>query len=647
MANEKKPSIYYDRSTIGSQDELDEYGVWVKLEPQDLGENSDQDDFSLSDLGNFSDFSSEETTPGDLSFEDFNDSTGIEDAGFDDVEAVRKDMQSPLPPHAAPRETARPGTPAEPTAGTTDLSTQLLMKIADELSSIKNELSGLKGELSVIRSERPGQGGDEAEGAGFFAEEDDDKIALTGDELNNIIHTADFTEETGADAGENLNDDYISLDNEPGETVDASGVGAENSGEEILRDGLGRPLNRASENSGVIPPEEPVPAGVVETEDFPGEILYDGLGRPLNRASESSGVIPPEEPVSAGAVETEDFPGEILYDGLGRPLNHASAESEEATLELKDSDVLKTLRQNGVEPMTPPPDDTSYLEEDPLAGDQIDLSDAIIDEPDLSEGIKETPLEEPTPDTLSLIDLDEMSDADMPKVNDNLFEEVSFEDIIGGDKSSEAAAVETAPSDSDFTEVSFDEPFSTAEEDETPLEIPEGDLSFEMLNEDAKLPIQGNVQDNVITDDSFESISLDDNGEEPITAEVDADLEQTLPDGMKIELELPPLDFPDIEIDKIFNEPEPDDKNFDGPGAADTADAGDLTENSSEDFSIEIPTQPGPDMEVPFAIKGELKNVLVYLDKLLESLPEEKIEEFAKSEYFDTYKKLFEELGIS
>jgi hypothetical protein len=37
---------------------------------------------------------------------------------------------------------------------------------------------------------------------------------------------------------------------------------------------------------------------------------------------------------------------------------------------------------------------------------------------------------------------------------------------------------------------------------------------------------------------------------------------------------------------------------------------------------------------------------LVYLDQLLEALPEEKINEFAKSEYFETYKKLFEEFGL-
>ena len=35
------------------------------------------------------------------------------------------------------------------------------------------------------------------------------------------------------------------------------------------------------------------------------------------------------------------------------------------------------------------------------------------------------------------------------------------------------------------------------------------------------------------------------------------------------------------------------------------------------------------------------------MDQLLENLPEEKIAEFAQSEQFDTYKKLFKELGLA
>ena len=35
------------------------------------------------------------------------------------------------------------------------------------------------------------------------------------------------------------------------------------------------------------------------------------------------------------------------------------------------------------------------------------------------------------------------------------------------------------------------------------------------------------------------------------------------------------------------------------------------------------------------------------MDQLLESLPEDKMKEFAESEYFEMYNKLFSELGIS
>ena len=46
-------------------------------------------------------------------------------------------------------------------------------------------------------------------------------------------------------------------------------------------------------------------------------------------------------------------------------------------------------------------------------------------------------------------------------------------------------------------------------------------------------------------------------------------------------------------------------------------------------------------------LKQDIKSVLLYMDQLLENLPEEKIVEFAKSDEFVTYKKLFNELGLS
>lgn len=49
---------------------------------------------------------------------------------------------------------------------------------------------------------------------------------------------------------------------------------------------------------------------------------------------------------------------------------------------------------------------------------------------------------------------------------------------------------------------------------------------------------------------------------------------------------------------------------------------------------------------LPENLKQEIRSVLSYMDQLLESLPEEKIQEFAKSEHFEVYKRLFEELGL-
>jgi hypothetical protein len=47
----------------------------------------------------------------------------------------------------------------------------------------------------------------------------------------------------------------------------------------------------------------------------------------------------------------------------------------------------------------------------------------------------------------------------------------------------------------------------------------------------------------------------------------------------------------------------------------------------------------------PFQLDN-IKSVLLYMDKLLEDLPEAKITEFANSDFFKTYKNLFKELGL-
>lgn len=78
------------------------------------------------------------------------------------------------------------------------------------------------------------------------------------------------------------------------------------------------------------------------------------------------------------------------------------------------------------------------------------------------------------------------------------------------------------------------------------------------------------------------------------------------------------------------------------------------TENGTEESNSDASSSPvtdsdasDTDSEIPSSLKNEIKSVLLYMDQLLENLPEEKIVEFAQSEQFNTYKKLFSELGLS
>jgi hypothetical protein len=68
------------------------------------------------------------------------------------------------------------------------------------------------------------------------------------------------------------------------------------------------------------------------------------------------------------------------------------------------------------------------------------------------------------------------------------------------------------------------------------------------------------------------------------------------------------------------------------------------------DLALDKPTETTSAASVdtlPEDLKKDVKSVLEYMDNLLESLPDEKIKEFAKSEHFEVYKKLFTELGLA
>jgi len=668
MAGKKDPSIYDDRSSLGSSDELDEYGVWVKSESQDLSstlpeleELPDITDADNSDLPDFSDFSASEAgisgssellsgddfdmpdldtsdlpddnfsipepeisvlpnddldipeldtsdLPGgdfgmpepeisvlpddnfsmpEPAISGFPESSSQENISYDDDDDIigqngplvgpdlefvelADDSQLPASPasefletdnavSAAPKKESfaevsmddfmdtgsgsapksidfgnldarLPEIESSPSGrgsnqGGIDLSNQLLMKIADELSSIKKELSSLKQEFSVVRGEVKEAKAEtpESKGGGFFDEEEDEKIALTGDELDNILQTANFTEESGSDEG--LNDDLsIGEISAPAEEAAETSSATEASSDTMLSD----KEDIISESGEELIVEDQFPEEIV-SEEIPSEDLSIG-----ETAVFDSGDI------SFDDADIAELDGALKVEDEIKDAVDSFDSSLDIDADLPDFDDispdLNNLREMGVMPVTSPPEDTSYLEADPLASTPIledqnelmDFSGAAIDEPDLSLHITENPVSEPELDDIS-IDIEDMEQPVIPE----------------------------GPSPEDFV-------FETEET----MEIPADRERIEEFVEE--------------------------------------------PAGFGTEVSIAEVSEPVISEPKV-NKP------------------GLYTEDNGFSSSL----------------KEELKIVLSYMDQLLESLPEEKIEEFAKSEYFETYKKLFEELGLA
>jgi len=439
---------------------------------------------------------------------------GSASAGFDDVEAVERDLSEALPetlPESLPVAAARP-----------DLSTEILLKIADELSSIRGELVSLKTQIGdVMRSAAPPatktaetlpEEAEESAPGGFFDEEEDETIALTGDELDNILNTADFTEE--------IAEAEVPID------IEAEALAAEST--EIHDSSL---LDET-----LLP----------ESGDY---ATAEGLAKDLP----SPHAEPAIEEVRLGQSDSVD---EI---GL-EPLEPEAAE-------------LSLVVEEGVTPMTAAPEDTSYLE----SGESLDagvmtldgapLGDEPLVEPDLSDFSLETEETEPR------LEIDE----ELPLAAGEL--DSSAEELTLGIETGPGYAAEESAVDAEFLE---------------PVpEIEEPDFSDINLHEEG---FDASGKFDVHPEAVEEALPLEE--EEDLVLEVE---QEGSPKP-----ESPPIALSEAPVARSVPEP---------------SDDGDR-------------------------LKAEIKSVLSYLDKLLDSLPEEKIEEFANSEYFDTYKKLFEELGL-
>ena len=460
---------------------------------------------------------------------------------FDDISAVEADLVSSAP------ETG------DANVITNDKSTELLMRIADELSSIKQEISTLKTEITSYKEEA-GQGeikssqkenSELQDNSGFFSDDDtDETIALTGDELNNILITADFTEEK--------NEENAEIPTEPEVEVDKEAVIASESMQE----------------ADISPEETVAPEKAVSFEDT---IATDDLISSVEDVSS-------EEKIQEDAVKDEniiDATEEITSDNITSDVSAIEMGTDEQLTEFKEA--VDAFGDEQLEiPETLP--------------DSIGEWDSETDEIPVTHV---TQLEEDT----SYLEGD--NDNAEPELDNVAIEEPDLEII-------------------DFDEEKLEEP----ELEEFNLDLADIDSEFPAEQEVAKNSEMAEVEESI----SDEQTNMPENVEPVPDATIKND---TMIDDISVADEIKPhADGEEKESETIEEEPT---LHVEAENESNKAEADSQTKIAS----------------LPSDLKEEIKSVLSYMDQLLESLPEDKIEEFAKSDHFEVYKRLFEELGIS
>lgn len=274
-------------------------------------------------------------------------------------------------------------------------------------------------------------------------------------------------------------------------------------------------------------------------------------------------------------------------------------------------------------------EDTVIPDEEPDTGLSMDINEEILEEPNLDDietnadipeeieipkvdDIAETQDEEPTLDDI----LVESSSTDfMDSVTDstNMQPDIEITEPVEPELAEEEAAITKEEADDITSEYSAD----TAENTEPVLDE---DAALE-LPEESSSDAENTAEES--TDDIFNETAIED--------------AQHTQDAMMNDImnEAP-------SVDNALSEENVDYLSKDNTVLSDDEAA--VAESEPEPLAE---TEQTDTSDLPSDIKEDVKSVLLYMDQLLENLPEDKIMEFAKSEQFTTYKKLFNELGLS
>ncbi len=545
----------------------------------------------------------------------------------------------------------------------------ILEEIMGQLASLKDEIKSLKNDFAALSARPANEMPDmeqtahaEEEDTGFFGNDDgDDTISLSGSEMTNILNSAQFSEETAGEdvsAEEEIPEPVIEEplveetveetaveepDISDAATMDASEEGTEVStlAEDTAIEASKEPTMEIGETMFAEPTEEPA---IAENEDA---FISDddlGIGDPtLESLSESEDnpipptILPEEIAVPKGddgevALKTEeDFP--------------KTAEKEFDALESEDISDEESLTDEKLKYISE--DSAMQEEEKPAAPDVAEIVQENISLQDNDEAAIEidsdinTAFEEADAFESDIIDNSlEEKDAYEDSVSDIMQENISLQKDeteasvgIGNDINAafeEADAAESDIMDDHLAEKdAYEKKINELVDDGEEEDILGLDDEAEQGADEAT--IAKTADETVVQEPAEEVIEPDaENFEEPV-------IEESLSE--ETVLETPTVDEPLSE--------ETEETSVEEPAIEETVADETVAEAPSASEPCEARGARTQQTSIPKNLKEEVISVLSYMDQLLENLPEDKIAEFAKSEHFVTYKKLFDELGLS
>lgn len=552
------------------------------------------------------------------------------------------------------------------------LLTEEIAELRREFSALKTEFEAFKNKASAINQSPVSETSDGS--GGFFDDgaDDDNTIALSGDELTNILNTADFTEEH--------TEDHISEDFDEDETVNElespsqlpeeieipkNGDDAdENKSEEIS---VNQDLNFQQETEetfvdGVTEQdfEEPfVPP--FEEEELPS--TDDELREVMEEAyPDKEGVVSEDitEP-----LDFEDQESEELDDMFQTPQWNTEVAEEDGTLSsffnedngfmVSEEPVFQeTVEEKTEEDFTVPTPVTELAEESVLEAVQEDTQKPV--EEDVLEAEEAEPVEDVFQTdqwtTLEAPMAQEGFIAESEPVAEEIVKEDAEEDFVIPVQSSEFADEPASREMQEYDEevISSEEnTVSKSDEEVGAAEEKTEESLFEEPHEDAREPSEEELT-GIVEAEPVETISSADQWTAEVSSgtETEASAENEEVDSSFVIEETPNIitEEETEHLQELEEEPvEPilaESYGFETPDVKEDA----LSENESVPQSEEVAVE-NQISEIPQDLKQDIKSVLVYMDQLLDSLPEEKIAEFARSEHFELYKKLFNELGLS